>query len=177
MCGIAAYLGSDTQQGSAFVSRTTRMLRHRGPDDEGIFIGEGIALGHRRLSIIDLTKAGHQPMTSPDGRWTLVYNGEIYNHQTLRSRLRAKWSFQGRSDCETLLAALSVHGPAIFNDLVGMWALALWDARQQCLLVSRDRYGQKPLYWRRMLDGALCFASEMSPLIEPAERPHMFAPA
>jgi asparagine synthase (glutamine-hydrolysing) len=177
MCGFVAFLGHDRHLGEAFVRRGARLLAHRGPDDEGLFVGDGVALGHRRLSIVDLTSAGHQPMASPDGRWVLVYNGEVYNHAELRDRLCRGWQFRSRTDSETVLAALATHGPRALDDMVGMWSFALWDASERRLLVSRDRYGQKPLYWRRAVDGSLRFASEVRPLLEPDERPDAYSPA
>jgi asparagine synthase (glutamine-hydrolysing) len=116
-------------------------------------------------------------MISPDGRWVLSYNGEVYNHEELRTKLCREWAFRSRSDTETVLAALALHGPLVLEQMVGMWALALWDAWEQQLLLARDRYGQKPLYWRKGMDGALRFASEIKPLLEEGERPEVYAPA
>ncbi|MEK6322362.1 MAG: asparagine synthase (glutamine-hydrolyzing) [Acidobacteriota bacterium] len=177
MCGIAAYLGDNIMQGEGFISRANSLLTHRGPDDEGVFKGNRVVLGHRRLSIVDLSAAAHQPVLSPNGRWALIYNGEMYNHLDLRHRLCKGWDFRSHSDGETVLAALALNGPAVFEQMVGMWALALWDAHEQRLLLSRDRYGQKPLYWRLCADGSLRFASEIQPLLEEGERPAMYAPA
>ncbi len=177
MCGLVAYSGSDADTGKRFIERANRLLLHRGPDDEGVYFGEGIALGHRRLSIIDLSSAAHQPMISPCGRWVIAYNGEVYNHLDLRARLCRDWEFRSRSDTETVLAALAINGPTAFEHMVGMWALALWDSKEKRLLLSRDRYGQKPLYWRRSDDGSLRFSSEISPLLEEDEHPVMYTPA
>jgi asparagine synthase (glutamine-hydrolysing) len=177
MCGFVVYLGNDAERGLGFAARGNLLLAHRGPDDEGIYTGEGVAFGHRRLSIVDLTSAAHQPMISPDGRWVIAYNGELYNHHDLRARICREWTFHSRSDTETILAALALNGPAAFEHMVGMWALALWDSKEKRLLLSRDRYGQKPLYWRLADDGILRFASEISPLLEEGERPAMYAPA
>jgi asparagine synthase (glutamine-hydrolysing) len=177
MCGIAAFLGEDARAGLAFGRRANALMAHRGPDDSGLYSGAGVTLAHRRLSILDLSARGHQPMTSPDGRFTLIYNGEIYNHQALRGGLERQWRFESSCDSETLLAALAIDGPAALERMVGMWALALWDARDERLFLSRDRYGQKPLYWRAAADGSLRFASEIAPLIEPDERPAAFLPA
>ncbi|PWB95078.1 asparagine synthase (glutamine-hydrolyzing) [Methylosinus sporium] len=177
MCGIVGYLGADAASGRQFAERGGRLLQHRGLDDEGVFAADGVVLGFRRLSIVDLTAAGHQPMTSPDGRYTLIYNGEVYNHEDLRPRLSNRWQFSSRCDTETVLAALAQEGPAALERMVGMWALALWDAVDRRLLLSRDRYGQKPLYWRKCDDGSLRFASEIAPLIDAGERPKLYAPA
>jgi asparagine synthase (glutamine-hydrolysing) len=177
MCGIAGYVGPDRAAGRAFAARANHLLAHRGPDDEGTYVGDGVVLAHRRLSIVDLSAAGHEPMISPDGRWILVYNGEVYNHEALRPRLDRSWAFRSRCDAETVLAALALDGPAALEAMVGMWALLLWDAAERRLLVSRDRYGQKPLYWRRGPDGSVRFASEIRPLLEVGERPAAFVPA
>ena len=177
MCGIAAYLGSELSRGKRSVERALELLRHRGPDDEGVYSDGPVVLGQRRLAIVDLSASAHQPMVSPDGRWALIYNGEVYNHLALRSRLCRAWTFRSHGDTETVLAALALHGPAALPEMVGMWALALWDRAEQRLLISRDRYGQKPLYWRRDPCGALRLASEIKPLLAAGERPEMFAPA
>jgi asparagine synthase (glutamine-hydrolysing) len=175
MCGISVYIGSDpSKKGRRFVERANRIMAHRGPNDEGIFVDHQVVLGHRRLSIVDLSATGHQPMVSPDRRWVLVYNGELYNHISLRERLCKGWCFQGHSDTETVLALLSFLGPNALKEMVGMWALMLWDRMEQRLLVSRDRYGQKPLYWRHATDGSLRLASEISPLLEPGENPKVY---
>lgn len=127
--------------------RALDRLRHRGPDEEGWVTGDGWALGHRRLSIIDL-EASRQPMTSPDGRYHLAYNGEVYNYAALRRRLAGTWDFRSRGDTEVVLAGLVRHGPDFLESMEGMWALALWDTRARTLLLARDRMGKKPLYYR-----------------------------
>lgn len=146
-----------------------RQLAHRGPDDEGVWLDTslGVALAHRRLSILDLSPAGHQPMTSPGGRYVIVFNGEIYNHLALRKALEQSANapaWRGHADTETLLAAFEVWG--IENTLkktVGMFALALWDRKGQTLTLARDRMGEKPLYygWQQ---GCFLFASELKGL-------------
>jgi len=127
--------------------RALTRLVHRGPDEEGKVFGDHWALGHRRLSIIDL-RASHQPMASPDGRHLLVYNGEVYNFTELRERLGGAWEFRTAGDTEVVLAGLVLHGPRFLEDMEGMWALALWDRDERRLLLSRDRMGKKPLYYR-----------------------------
>lgn len=127
--------------------RALARLVHRGPDEEGKVSGGHWALGHRRLSIIDL-RASHQPMASPDDRHLLVYNGEVYNFTELRERLRGAWEFRTSGDTEVVLAGLVLHGPRFLEDMEGMWALALWDRDERRLLLSRDRMGKKPLYYR-----------------------------
>jgi asparagine synthase (glutamine-hydrolysing) len=151
-------------------------LAHRGPDDAGVWSDPvaGLALVHRRLAILDLTTAGHQPMTSASGRFVLAFNGEIYNHLHLRrqlesrNQLRRPW--RGHSDTETLLAAIEAWGlEAALHSSVGMFALALWDRKDRLLQLARDRFGEKPLYWGRVEGGSssgnlLVFASELSAL-------------
>lgn len=149
--------------------RMTRALVHRGPDDDGHWFeaDAGIALGHRRLAIVDLSPAGHQPMVSASGRWVIAYNGEIYNHQDLRVELEASGKappWQGHSDTETLLAAIEAWGvPAALQRSGGMFAFALWDREERALWLARDRFGEKPLYygWNR---GMFLFASELKAL-------------
>jgi len=142
-------------------------LAHRGPDDVGLWIDSeaGIGLAHRRLAIVDLSQQGHQPMVSASGRYEIAYNGEIYNHLTLRHSLGETWPWRGHSDTETLLALFDRHGVlATLPLLVGMFALAVWDRQQRRLLLARDRLGEKPLYWGRMRDGSLAFGSELRAL-------------
>lgn len=142
-------------------------LRHRGPDDEGIWADErqGIALGHRRLSIIDLSPAGHQPMLSPSGRFVLTYNGEIYNHVELRDSLERRGvRFRGSSDTEVLAAGLDVWGlQGTVTRSDGMFAFGVWDRRNRSLSLVRDRFGEKPLYWG-WDRGRLLFGSELRAL-------------
>jgi asparagine synthase (glutamine-hydrolysing) len=165
MCGIAGLL----HQRSAFELEMTAQamadaIRHRGPDDGGVWVDEeaGLALSHRRLSILDLSAAGHQPMVSTDGRWVISYNGEVYNHAALRAELEAMGvAFRGHSDTETLVEAVARFGVrAVLPRLAGMFALALWDRQERCLVLARDPMGIKPLYWGRH-NGALLFASEL----------------
>jgi asparagine synthase (glutamine-hydrolysing) len=149
--------------------RMTDALVHRGPDDDGHWFDAeaGIALGHRRLSIVDLSPAGHQPMVSASGRWVIAFNGEIYNHLDLRTELQAAAltpSWRGHSDTETLLAAFEAWGvEATLRRTVGMFAIALWDRERRDLWLARDRFGEKPLYygWNR---GVFLFGSELKAL-------------
>jgi asparagine synthase (glutamine-hydrolysing) len=149
----------------------TDPIAHRGPDDEGAWLDAeaGVALGHRRLSIIDLSPLGHQPMVSNDGRWVIVYNGEIYNHAALRAELdndsRGPKSngipWRGHSDTETLIECIAVWGlEATVKKCVGMFALALWDRRERLLHLVRDRFGEKPLYYG-WAGGTFAFGSEL----------------
>jgi asparagine synthase (glutamine-hydrolysing) len=166
MCGIAGLLnldGAPAQQ--ARVKAMCEAVAHRGPDGEGIFIDGPAGLGHRRLAIIDLSPGGRQPMQSADGRFTLSYNGEIYNFQELRTVLQSKgYRFQSRSDTEVLLAAWVHWGPKSLARFNGMFAFALWDAREKRLVLARDRFGVKPLYYCHV-GQTLLFASEVKALL------------
>jgi asparagine synthase (glutamine-hydrolysing) len=139
--------------------------RHRGPDDEGIYIDSenGIALGHNRLSIIDLSTAGHQPMQNSAGNLYLVFNGEIYNHRELRQEL-SSYAFSSRTDSEVILAAYEKWGPDCVKKFIGMFAFAIWDADKQLLFCARDRLGIKPFHWHHDPSHFL-FGSEIKALI------------
>lgn len=171
MCGIAGFWaagGCAAEPSYAILRRMTDALWHRGPDDAGHWCdeGPGIALGHRRLSIIDLSPQGHQPMISADGRWTIVFNGEIYNYPELRRCLETAGvgGWRGSSDTEVLLAAVSRWGlNETLNRLVGMFGFALWDGHERCLYLARDRMGEKPLYYG-WLGEDLLFGSELKAL-------------
>jgi asparagine synthase (glutamine-hydrolysing) len=140
-------------------------LSHRGPDGDGLWHEPGVAFGHRRLSILDLSPAAAQPMHSPDGRFVIAYNGEVYNFRELRSELEALGErFSTTSDTEVLLRALARWGVEAVRRMDGMWAFALWDRREQSLLLCRDDLGIKPLYWAPVPDG-LVFSSEIPPLL------------
>ena len=141
------------------------VIRHRGPDDEGIFISRNVGLGHRRLSIVDVA-AGHQPMTNEDGSLRITYNGEIYNHADYRESLEARGHvYQTRCDTETILHLYEEYGSACVDYLRGMFAFAIWDERKQELFIARDRLGVKPLYYVHTEDGSLYFASEIKSLL------------
>jgi asparagine synthase (glutamine-hydrolysing) len=176
MCGFAGFL--TTQAGSlvgleAVATRMSNTITHRGPDDSGAWADEqtGIALGHRRLSIVDLSSAGHQPMASSGGRFMMAFNGEIYNHLKLRAELQtagAAPAWRGHSDTETLLAGFEHWGiEATLDKTVGMFAIALWDVQQRMLYLARDRFGEKPLYYGWAGSGAgraFVFGSELKAL-------------
>src|SRR5690349_6441801 len=149
MCGIAGTLNTDGSPVSATtVRKMTDAVAHRGPDGEGCFVDGGVGLGHRRLAIIDLSPAGHQPMMTPDGRYVLTYNGEVYNFQELRLELEAAGhQFRSRTDSEVVLHAYAEWGAASVLRFNGMFAFAIWDARDRTLFLARDRYGVKPLYY------------------------------
>jgi len=168
VCGLTGYwklagrLGEDTQ---AIVGGMAQQIIHRGPDDVGVWNDDevGVALAHRRLSILDLSPAGHQPMVSPSGRYVIVFNGEIYNHLELREALSG-CNWRGHSDTETLLAAFECWGvEATLKKSVGMFAIALWDRESRTLTLARDRLGEKPLYYGWQ-NGVLLFGSELKAL-------------
>lgn len=171
MCGIAGILDPKGRRERRplidLVSDMTASLRHRGPDSEGIWSDDhvGLALGHRRLAIVDLSVEGHQPMVSPSGRFVISFNGEIYNFLELRHGLRTLGcSFRGHSDTEVLLAGIERLGlAAVLDRAVGMFAFALWDKVEKRLHLVRDRLGKKPLYYG-WLGGAFVFASELKAL-------------
>lgn len=141
--------------------------RHRGPDDEGFFEADGISLAHNRLAIIDLSPGGHQPMTTPDGRYTIVFNGEIYNYRDLKRELEAAGeTFRSSSDTEVLLAAFARRGETTFQTLNGIFSCAIWDRDEKRLTVARDHIGVKPLYYH--WDGSrFSFSSELKALLDP----------
>ncbi|EGR0413165.1 asparagine synthase (glutamine-hydrolyzing) [Vibrio cholerae] len=165
MCGIAGYWQRDCADTSIALSMAEAIVT-RGPDDFGVWSEResGIALAHRRLSILDLSPAGHQPMVSGCGRYVLVFNGEIYNHLSLRSHLEEKlkgFSWRGHSDTETLIECFAVWGvEKTIGMAVGMFSFALWDTKDKLLTLARDRLGEKPLYWG-WSDDMLIFASEI----------------
>ncbi len=172
MCGITgAVPGIDRERLRAM----TATLAHRGPDGEGYFSTPEASLGHRRLAIIDLP-GGAQPMTTPDGRHTLIYNGEIYNFPALRAELEAEGvAFRTRSDTEVLLHAVARWGVKALERLRGMFAFAVWDGGRRSLLLARDRLGLKPLYYA-VIGGRLLFASEMKALLAHPEVPRRLNP-
>jgi len=167
MCGFVGVLYSDATRNAerSDVQRATDRLVHRGPDDEGYFCAGPLALGFRRLSILDMSAAGHQPMVTEDGDYALVFNGEIYNFIELRDDLRARGhAFRTQTDTEVILAAYREWGLACFERFNGMWSMLLWDARRRHLLASRDRFGIKPLYVAA-LDDRWIFASELQAVL------------
>lgn len=149
MCGIAGIVKKSGQAvGKAEIASITGYVRHRGPDDEGLFFGPGFAFGHRRLIIQDLSSAGHQPMVSRDGRYVLIYNGEVYNFLELRKELQSLGRiFTSSCDTEVVLQAYQEWGRACVERFNGMWAFAIFDARRNIIFCSRDRFGIKPFYY------------------------------
>jgi asparagine synthase (glutamine-hydrolysing) len=170
MCGFVGFLPYQAGScGQPILQRMADTLVHRGPDDGGYWLDgdAGVSLAHRRLSILDLSPAGHQPMTSPSGRFVIVFNGEIYNHLEIREELEKSSNqshWRGHSDTETLLAGFEEWGiEATLKHTVSMFALAVWDKTERTLTLARDRMGEKPLYygWNR---GVFLFASELKAL-------------
>lgn len=183
MCGIAGLISSESSLDLQLLRQMLASLSHRGPDSQGVLyrtragdvrIATGVpedvseaqlALGHQRLAIIDLSETGFQPMSTPDGQYHIVYNGEIYNYRELRGQLKSLgWCFRSTSDTEVLLTAYAQWGPAAFTRCIGMFALAILDARRRALLLARDFFGIKPLYYASWRDG-VAFASEIGPLL------------
>jgi asparagine synthase (glutamine-hydrolysing) len=176
MCGIFGVLSTSASPSEGetrrHVQRGLDRIRHRGPDGHGVWISAQaeVGFGHARLSVIDLT-TGDQPMASQDGRYTIVYNGEVYNYIELREELGAD-SFRTTSDTEVILRAFMRWGPDCVKRLRGMFALAIWDAHEHRLFLARDRFGIKPLYWTLTPKG-LYFASEMKALQPFLARPQV----
>ena len=171
MCGLAGFIRefSRAEDLRSFSGRMAEAISHRGPDDCGVWVDSdaGIALAHRRLSILDLSTAGHQPMSSEGGRWIIAYNGEIYNHLEMRRALESADTapvWRGHSDTETLLACIEAWGvEGTLERSVGMFAIALWDRERRELWLARDRLGEKPLYYGWQGD-AFLFGSELKAL-------------
>jgi len=162
MCGICGIVHQDVTRGVG--ERELLAMRdslvHRGPDDAGSYVGPGVGLGSRRLSIVDLSERGRMPMQTRDGRYHIVYNGEVYNAAELRHRLRGKgYTFRSQTDTEVVLHLYADEGPAMLDRLNGMFAIAIWDAVDRTLFLARDRVGVKPLYYSHEA-GSLRFASE-----------------
>jgi len=173
MCGISGIYGLDDEHRAvALVKGMNSVLAHRGPDDEGIYSDTHVALGHRRLSIIDLTAAGHQPFISEDGRYIIVYNGELYNYRDLRLELQriqagsdqAAYNFVTKTDTEVVLASYLRWGKGCLKYFNGMFAFAIWDKNEQRLFIARDRLGIKPLYYY-CKDKLFLFSSEIRAIL------------
>jgi asparagine synthase (glutamine-hydrolysing) len=167
MCGICGVVLSDRARpvDRGALDRMTDAIAHRGPDDRGLETWDNIGFGNRRLAIID-KPGGHQPMSSPGGQTWITYNGELYNYLELRSELlQAGYPLRSHSDTEVLLGLYEVHGLGMFERMNGMFAFAIHDLRQRRVVLARDRFGEKPLYWLRNADGFL-FASEIKSLLQ-----------
>ena len=173
MCGITGFLNRDPNRPAdgALSQRMTDVIVHRGPDGDGHFVEGPVALGHRRLSIIDLSRNGAQPMQNEDGTVTVTFDGEIYNHLSLRDELLAKGHvFRSRCDTEVLVHGYEEWGASLPERLVGMFAFAIWDSRNRRLFLARDRLGKKPLYYHLGKD-RFVFGSEAKSLLCDPEVP------
>ena len=189
MCGICGKisLGANSNVSEDLIRRMCSVLKHRGPDDEGVYLnwarGQGsrlhqgfggqagvrVGLGHRRLSIIDLSPAGHQPMSNENETIWIVMNGEIYNFLELREALEKKGhKFKSHTDTEVILHLYEEHGVDCIKALRGMFAFAIWDGKKEILFLARDRIGKKPLFYSYK-NGTLVFASELSALLQDTE--------
>ena len=164
MCGFAGILGQRRPGDEARMERMISLLDHRGPDGREVSQFAGAVLGHTRLAIIDLTSDASQPMTSPDGRYVLVYNGEIYNYKELRRELSPRHRFHSESDTEVLLAAWLNWGSDCLTHLNGMFAFCVYDTVERTAFFARDRFGQKPIFFAH-IDDRLAFASEIKSLL------------
>src|SRR5208283_1630847 len=173
MCGIAGYVNRAGQGADrAIVERMTAVLAHRSPDSDGFYCAGPVALGHRRLSIIDVT-GGAQPMTNEDGTFWVTYNGELYNELEIRPELEAKGHrYQTVSDTESLVHLYEEDGVDFVRRLNGMFALAIWDEPRQRLVLARDRMGQKPLFYSELAGGGLLFGSEPKAVLRHPEVGH-----
>src|SRR4051794_28185171 len=175
ICGIRSWSDNFALEEDV-LERMCETIAHRGPDDQGVWMRpeEGIGLGHRRLSIVDLSPAGHNPMPNEDGTVWITYNGEVYNHATLRTELEAKGHvYRSHTDTETILHLYEEEGIRCVERLHGMFAFAIWDSRRRELFVARDRLGIKPLYYAQPA-GGFVFGSEIKALLEhPAITPDL----
>ena len=165
MCGICGIVYRDHTRPveEALITRMSSVLSHRGPDDGAVWVNQNVGLGFRRLSIIDLSTAGNQPMTNEDGSVWIVFNGEIYNFLELRRELLSKGhTFRSNADSETILHLWEEEGESCVERLRGMFAFAIWDDNQKTLFLARDREGQKPLYYAQLQD-RFVFGSESHP--------------
>jgi asparagine synthase (glutamine-hydrolysing) len=179
MCGIAGFIHRHLAPAErlAAVGRMNAAMGHRGPDDAGDGTWGPATLGMRRLAIFDPAN-GHQPMSTPDGRWHIVFNGAIYNFRELRARLESAGRvFHTQCDTEILLGAVAEWGEAALPRLRGMFAFAAWDTQEQTLLLARDPFGIKPLYYSAGADGSLLFASELNALLASGHVPAAIDPA
>ena len=165
MCGIAGIVGiQDKAIAENKINIMCESLKHRGPDATGVFIEDEIALGHLRLSIIDLSEAANQPFFDASGRYAIAYNGEIYNYREVKKSL-PEYPFRTDSDTEVILAAFQKYGADCLSMLNGMFAFAIWDRQRRELFFARDRLGVKPFYYTQLADGAFAFASEIRALL------------
>ncbi len=164
MCGINGITASN----ESLVRKMNERIQHRGPDGSSVYCDGKVTLGHNRLAIIDVTEASSQPMRSVDGRYVIVFNGEIYNYRELREELSPQYTFKTQGDTEVLLAAFVVWGKAMFPKLRGIFAFGIWDTQDESLLLARDHMGVKPLYYA-IQNGVLAFSSEIPALLKGME--------
>jgi len=169
MCGIAGFLGAGDEE---TLGKMNAALGRRGPDDHGTYLHDGAGLAHTRLSIIDLSASGHQPMKSASGNTVITFNGEIYNFAELRRELEAggTYLFKSNTDTEVILALYEKYGVEAFSRLNGMFAFGIYDSMRRCLFLARDRVGKKPLYYTQY-NGKFVFASELKAILCDAEFP------
>jgi asparagine synthase (glutamine-hydrolysing) len=175
MCGLAGFVGSFEP---SLLKNMTDAIAHRGPDGEGHWIDgmQGVGLGHRRLSIIDLSEAASQPMSAVRNRYMVVFNGEIYNYKTLAADLKRRgYQFNEKSDTAILGPLYDSYGPGMLNKLNGIFSIAIWDRKDQTLFVARDHLGIKPLYYA-LCEKGLLFASEMKALLQHEALPRSMNP-
>lgn len=165
MCGIAGYIGNGNKE---ILERMIDTLKHRGPDDRGVFVRKDVGLAHSRLSILDLSPSGHQPMSNEDETVWLTFNGEIYNYLELKNSLNGKHLFKSQTDTEVIIHLYEEVGEKVFEMIHGMFALAIYDFKKEILFLGRDRMGKKPLYWMNFRQG-IAFASELKALFEHPE--------
>ena len=162
MCGIAGYWGKGDEQ---VLDSMIDAISYRGPDDKGLFVKGNMGLAQRRLSIIDLTSAGHQPMSNEDKTVQIIFNGEIYNYKELKTSLKQKHTFKSSTDTEVILRLYEEYGEEVFSKIQGMFAIALFDSKNNKLFLARDRMGKKPLYWYKN-DNVFLFGSELKALMK-----------
>ena len=162
MCGISGIVNFNNKSvEKEVVAQMMKKMKHRGPDDEGIFIEDNIGLGFVRLSILDLSISGHQPMASDDGKYVMIFNGEVYNYIELRDELKAKgYEFKSNSDSEVVLKSYQEWGEACLDKFNGMWALTIYNTQTKELFGARDRFGIKPFYYYKDSESFI-FASEI----------------
>lgn len=173
MCGIAGVIDSGNNSRNTYdlLKKMSDVITHRGPDSDGQWLSDNrkCGLSFRRLAIIDLSENGNQPMHSPDGRYHIVFNGEIYNHNVLRQELISKgYKYHSNTDTETILYGYQEWGVELFNKMLGMWAIAIWDSQEESVLLCRDRIGIKPLYYYYKND-VLIFGSEIKSILQHPE--------
>src|SRR5574340_678037 len=171
MCGICGvyYFDSNRSVSPALIDRMNLVQKHRGPDDAGTWVKQNIGLGQARLSIIDLSPLGHQPMSNEDATIWITFNGDIYNYLELRDDLIKKGhQFRSNTDTEVIVHLWEEKGPKLLDDLRGMFVIALWDDRQKLLFLARDRIGKKPLYYTDLHD-RIVFGSEIKAILQDPE--------